>query len=431
MRKLIAVLTIVSVMLSVGIITEAKTTNKGNAKAKTKRSTTATVNYTFQTTADGFKSPEGYTYTARLETPRKDEIVCTKAVMTFINSEIMKVTYYNSAGWTEEVKYYAWHQDKDYIFISDDNDPLKISENGKTLTSVYTGSVYNIGKSGYHRPEYTPDVSNDMIFVDVFYGRPWILSPDGTATREFDKEVWETGKYTKNDGGFYKLEFNSKLNDIYPHQHSRYLIVGDTIYNVHTAYEYSDPTLTTPRVDDYTYDPSTKSVIITKVNGSTDVSNYMRKLYNPEIYGPLKSSTIPLSKLNVIGYSWKPKNKEQNGVNQVVGSFTYKGQKFTLMKNGAVILKDRSRGGIYEEYDGGKSYQVHTGSLFYEGGDSFLIVGDNVYAIDIGCCDCVYSFTYDWKNKIVIEEGGCDDEISIERTPLSKMKPVAVITWTK
>ncbi|MCH5238082.1 MAG: hypothetical protein J1E95_09845 [Muribaculaceae bacterium] len=122
----------------------------------------------------------------------------------------MKVTYYNSEGWGDDSKFYAWHQDKDYVFISDNKDPLKISENGKTLTSVYTGPVYNIGKGSSARPAYTPDGNNDMIFVDDYYDKPWILSPDGTAIREFDKEMSETGKYTKTKEGIIKLEFNSK-----------------------------------------------------------------------------------------------------------------------------------------------------------------------------------------------------------------------------
>ena len=217
----------------------------------------------------------------------------------------MKVTYYNSEGWGDDSKFYAWHQDKDYVFISDNKDPLKISENGKTLTSVYTGPVYNIGKGSSARPAYTPDVNNDMIFVDDYYDKPWILSPDGTAIREFDKEMSETGKYTKTKEGIIKLEFNSKPDYNYGHHYSKYIIVGDTIYTVNNAYVYPDSNITSPRVDEYTYDPSTKSVTINKVNGTTAVSNYMKQLYDPELYGPLTTPTIPLAKLEVTGYRWK------------------------------------------------------------------------------------------------------------------------------
>lgn len=408
---------------------EARTSANSKNRSKSKPRSSSMVNYKFKETTDGFKSPEGHTYTAKLGTARQDETICTKAVITFVNPEIVKISYFTSDGWEEE-KDYAWRQDKDYIFISDDKDPLIISENGKALTSAYTGTTYNIRDVKFQRPAFSPDVEQDIIYKDVFYGNPWILSPDGTAIRQFGDNLSETGNYKEIVKDAYKLEFNSTPDYEFTHTFNKYLIVGDTIYEVQNAYCDSDGRLRTPRVDEFTYNPVDRMITITKVNGSSDVMRYMDKIFNPEIYGRVSSSSIPLNKLSEVACRWPSKNKENDGENQRVGSFTYRGQKFILLKNGSVILKDRSRDGIYKQFDGGKSYQVYTWTPFREGGDSFLIVGDKVYSIDRGCCECVYSYTYDWKNKIVIMEGGCDGEESeYEKTPLSKMKPVATITW--
>lgn len=430
MRTVLKIMTLASLILMGGGMLEARTSVKGKTRSNSKVHSASKVNYRFKETTDGFKSPEGHTYTAKLGTARQDEIACTKAVITFIDPEIVKISYFTSEGWQDEEKYYAWHQDKDYIFISDDKDPLRISENGKTLTSVYTGPVFNIGDVKFQRPAFSPDVERDIIFKDLYYGTPWILSPDGTATRQFNSELSETGNYKELGNEAYKLEFNSTPDYKYQHSFHRYVIVGDTVYSVHDAYCDSDGRLMSPRIDEFTYNPEDRMLTITKVNGSSDVMRYMDKIFNPEIYGRYSTPSVPLSKLSEVACRWQSKSKENDGENQLAGSFNYKGQRFILLKNGSVILKDRSREGMYEQFDDGKSYQVYTWSPFYEGGDSFLIIGENVYAIDRGCCDCIYSYTYDWKNKVVVMEGGCSGEDpEYEQIPLSKMKPVATITW--
>lgn len=139
MKKIITALMLLSMLLMGATEVDAKSKRKTKAK-----STTTTVNYKFQETEDGFKSPIGHTYVAKYHPVYKNEI-CNKIVINFQDSNIVKITFYTTLD-SEDTMYYAWSQDENYIFISDNKDPLKISENGKTLESVNTGLIYNITK---------------------------------------------------------------------------------------------------------------------------------------------------------------------------------------------------------------------------------------------------------------------------------------------
>lgn len=273
---------------------------------------------------------------------------------------------------------------------------------------------------------YQSAYSMDMVFVDE-YSTPWVLSSDGKAKRSYYDEKREIGNFNKIDKNVYMLQFSSTPDYKYDPYYDYFLIVGDTIYEIQRLQSVESERM--PIIDECVYDSVNNTLKLTKINGSSDVNSYVTKIFDPEIYGNLDSNAIPLEKLEKIASRWKTHSRADDVDNQIIGSFKFKGRKFMLLKSGNVIIKDRSLNGNYVKMDGGKSYQIYTWYPFFEGSESFLVVDNNVYSIDVGCCSCVYNYTYDWENKIVIKKGGCDDEVSVEKIPLSKMKPVSTITW--
>lgn len=409
-------------ILLVLIVGNAATAARTKSSRKKTKAPVSRVDYTFRQTPDGYKSPLGKTYKGRVS---KD----LTAIIYFKTPDIASVKY--CLGDSDGIEYnYAWQQVGNNIFISDENDPLQISENGLSLTSVFTGVNYNISSSA---DNVDPNSNTTMVFIPQYGGdNPWLFSTDGSVRRSFDDdESGETGTCTKLGDNVYKVVFETKPDYPYQHHYESYILVGDNAYNIYSDYASDGRKNLKTKVEDFTYNPQDSTVTITRINGSTDVTPYLKDIRDADREDGLKSATNKLSTFQIMAEKWNRKTAEDVRKDRVKGSFYYKGKKFQVLKNGSVVQKDRSCSGIFEEKHGGKDYHIYTWSKLFEGGDAFLIVGNKVYPMDVGCCSCVYTFDYNPGSKKVTVVGGCDGEEETVVTPLSRMKPASQITWYK
>lgn len=374
-----------------------------------------------------YMSPQGNSYKAKINLPGKKSDSTDYIEMSFISPDVVKITYIEDELGDDynNDHYFAWRQDKDLIAISDGNVPLRISDDGRQLISEHTGVVYD--KIPYcAQDSWAPQSAGNEIFVFDF-GHPWILATDGSVTSNFTAQNMEKGQFTPISDGALRIFFTTDPAFVGPLEYSNFILVGDTVFRVHSAFTSVDHIPYDPVVTDFTYSSADQTVTVTGINGSSNVEPFVDDIFDSYLFdeGTPHTPTVPIAKLPESVHRWVETPETVEAARTPVATFTVKGEKYLLLNDGTAVTPDRARKGSYEVKNNGEYTIVIVEYPLVEGRDAFLVVGDNVYSIDVGCCACSYRYDYDDATKTVTKTGGCDDEEEVEKIPLSKMKRVA------
>ena len=411
MKRIINILLAIVVIGCLGI--EAKTTKK-SGKKKSISSKSVTTNYKFETTDEGFKSPIGHTYYLG-----KLAWNTEKCYMSFITPD--KIEIFAGPKSNRVRVQYAWKQDGNFIFISDFGEPLKLSDDGKSLTGVYTGTSYTISGNVPIKDKN----SENKIYSGMY---TWWLSPDGKIVSstypqsDFSPEITVNSIKVLEDS-YLICEYNYQINDLSP----KFLI------NNNAAYEFErfrkDKEWDENDWKNFYYLESCTNAIYTPENNTVTLKDVRASNYDNGEKINTQSFTLPLNYFRKAAELWDPKANDIKADPQK-GTFTLNGTKYIITEKGQAYSSNRDQSAsIGRINDSAYLFTIGYGSIIpAEGYDQYLVVDNNLYSMptDTGI---EININYDPTSKKVIITSS--DEYYNETKPLSKYPKAAAISIVK